>query len=391
MDCNDVPAGLTPAPRRATIAAVPEAANHEGEIEPLAPSGPRNLSVTGWARDRDSDTPIQVDITVNGAVVTTVTADRPRPGEASNGFAARIFAPTQPAVVCARTVAAPPLDGVVIGCRRLRFPVPVSLLPRTDLPPPSGQTATFFWIDSRGDVAKTVFEAPVVDGVAIYDHEPLVEPELRWAVSVHDPGERAFFRSGPLPKLPGPAGAITADALGIRVHRDPTQISFGLLGEGVPELFRRRIEQLPARNLEFDLDADSEERVHATVRGRRRTFPFGSFEYRLVVAVRPQSHPGRPSDVLAVEPAGPGVGLGSIQGLRAELDRAIVEGVKQGLEGAIRFIAGVQIEQHGGDFRPTHVSLTRFELQPLNPEALVGITVHGGTVTGGVGGVIVNG
>jgi hypothetical protein len=369
-----------------------EPANHEGELEDLVPSGPRNLTVSGWARDRDSDVPVQVEITVNGAVSATVTADGPRPGEEANGFAARIFAPTQPALVCARTAAAPPFTGLVVGCRPLRFPVPVSFLPRPDLPPPSGQTATFFWIEPSG-VAQSVFDAPVVDGVALYDHEPLLEPELRWAVSLHDPGERFFFRSGPLASLPGPAGAITADALGIRVHRDPTGISFGLLGEGVPELVRRRLEQLRARIVDVDLDADPEGHKVVTVRGRRGFLPgtLGAFEYRLVLRIQPESNPGRPNDILAVEPAAPGVGSGNLQGLRAELDRAIVEGAKQALEGAVRFIARAQIERHGGDFRPTHVSLTRFELRPSNPEPLVGLTVHGGTITGGVGGVVQDG
>jgi hypothetical protein len=382
---------LTAATDRETITSMPETANHEGELEQVVRAGLLNLSVSGWARDRDSAAPVQVEIVVNGAVRETVTADRPRPGEPSNGFSARIFTPSQPALVCARTVAPPPLDGLVVGCRRFRFPVAVSILHDADEPAPSGQVASFFWVDSRGDVAKTLGDAPVENGAAVYDGDPLLEEELSWAVTVHDPAERPFFRSGPLEELPGPPGGITAETRSIVVQRHTQGGNLGLRsGETAPHLVTERLEQLPAQILGVTLDVDGAGREVVTVAARREGFPFigRAFTYTLAVTVRPDSDPGRPDDVLVVEPASPGTGTGRFRSLADELDRAIVDGVKQSLEAGARFLGAVQLQQIGSDLRATHVSVTSVELVPSSVEPSVVMVAHGGAITGGVGGVV---
>jgi hypothetical protein len=338
-------------------------------------------------------TPVQVEIVVNGAVRTTVTADRPRPGEAANGFFARILRPSEPALVCARTVAQAPLDGLVVGCRRHAFAVPITILHDPDEPPPSGQVASFFWVDARGDVAKTLGDAAVANGVAVYDGDPLVEEQLSWALTLHDPAGRPFFRSGPLDALPGPAGAITADTRSIVVQRHTRGGSLGLhSGETAPHLLRERLDELPAEIQNVDVDVDAAGREVVTVVGRRRGFPFlgRTFAYTLAVTVRPESDPGRPQDVLVVEPAGPGSGTGRFHDLADELDRAIAEGVRRSLEAGARFLGAVQLQQIGSDVQATHVSVTSIELQPSSFEPAVVMVAHGGTIAGGVGGAVVN-
>jgi hypothetical protein len=370
-------------------------ANHEGELEHVTPSGLRFLSVTGWAHDLDSPTPLQVEILVNGATRTTVTADRPREGEPANGFAARIVAPTQPALVCARTVAAPPDAGLVVGCKRLAFRVPIAVVGAPDQPPPSGQFAEFFWIDPQGEIAKELGSAPVENGVAVYDGDPLPEP-LSWAVVVRDPGELPLFRSGPLERLPGPAGSI-AGATAIAVFRNVTGANFGLHSlEGAPQLVTERLQQLPSSVRVEDVrltvpDADHEV---VLVRGRiRRFLVFAEFNYRLALTIRPATAPGRHAqDILIVEAAGPGSASGaSLGSIRPQLDLAIVEGVKDALEFGVKFVASTQAQVGGATFPAALVSVTRLELVPHFSQPSVSVFAHAGAVTGDVttGGILV--
>jgi len=103
-------------------------ADHEGELEQVRATGLRKLVVSGWACDPASKKPVDATILVNDAKRTTVTANLPRPNGQNNGFSATIAAPSQPANVCARTVATTPRSSLLLGCRQPAFRVPISVV-----------------------------------------------------------------------------------------------------------------------------------------------------------------------------------------------------------------------------------------------------------------------
>jgi hypothetical protein len=378
------------------VRAVADAANHEGVLEQVQPVGLGSLSVRGWARDLGSATPVRVEILVNSIVRTTVTANLPRKDAAANGFAATISAPSQPGSVCARTVAARPLSGVVVGCRRLPFGVPIRVVTEAAQPPPllPGQVASFFWVNDRGEVAKDILNAPIVNGVALYSGDPLPRG-LKWAITVHDPTGRPLFRSGPLAELPGPSGAVALTRR-INVFRSLTPASFGLnSGDGAPELVTQRLRLLPSA-LRVDsvrLTADSAGHEVVVVRGIvKRLIVSHTFVYSLPVTIRPASDPGHPADVIVAVPAGPATGTVAALGSYASvLDRAILEGVDRALEVAVKRIAAIKLELAKAGFPATLVSVTSIELRPSVPDPSVVVQVHAGAITGDSGSVVTEG
>jgi hypothetical protein len=360
-------------------------ADHEGELEQVRPTGLRNLVVSGWARDPASRNPVQVAILVNKAVRTTVTANLLRPNGQKNGFSATIAAPGQPANVCARTVVGQqPRAGLMLGCRQPPFPVPIAVV-RDSGTPVSGQAASFFWVDSRGDIAKDLQTVPIVNGVAQYTDRPIPR-QLEWAITVHDPTGRPIFRSGPLAELPGPAGAIVAGRR-INAFRSAVDASTGLNSEDAGiELLRRRLAQLPPplRFESVEVRGDGAGHELVVVRARA-SLPVASvrFTYRLTVAVRPQSAPGRQNDVVAVSPAGLGTfSAPSLLRFRDPLDRAILEGVKQALDGGLKLIASIQMSLHDIPFPAALVSLTSIEIRGAAASPILVARVHGGTISG---------
>ena len=360
-------------------------ADIEGELQEVRPTGLRSLVVSGFAHDRLIKRPVQVAILVNGAVRTTVIANLPRSNGKRDGFSATITAPGQPANVCARAVTTlQSKAGVILGCRQPPFPVPIAVVGEAGTPVP-GQVASFFWVNSRGDIEKDLQTVPIVNGVARYTDRPIPR-ELMWAITVHDPTGRPIFRSGPLAELPGPASDIVAGTR-IRAFRSSTDASTGLNSDDAGiELLRRRLEQLP-HPLRFEsVEVRSDGNGHELVVVRARaSLPVASvrFTYRLPVTVRPQSAPGRANDVVAVSPTALGTfSAPSLTRFREVLDRAILDGVKQALDGGLKLIASLQNSLHDIPFQAALVSITSIEIRGATQSPILVARVHGGTLSG---------
>jgi hypothetical protein len=356
----------------------------EGELQQVRPTGLRNLVVSGWARDRLSKQPVDVAILVNDRKRTTVTASLPRPNGQRNGFSATIAAPSQPSNVCARVLATQPSRGLLIGCRQPPFAVPIAVVGESGAPV-AGQVASFFWLDSHGEIAKELDTVPITNGVARYVGPPIPR-QLAWAITVHDPAGRAIFRSGPLAELPGPASGVVAGTR-ISVFRSSTDASTGLNSEDAGiALLRRRLAQLPPplrfESVEVRSDGAGHELVvvHALAAIPVVT---ARFTYRLPLTIRPQSAPGRQNDVVAVSPAAPGTfSAPGLTRFRGALDRAILEGVQQALDAGLELIAGIQSSLHEIPFPAALVSITSVEIRGANASPIIVARVHGGAISG---------
>ena len=359
-------------------------ADHEGELQQVRATGLRKLVVSGFAHDRTSKKPVQVAILVNDKVRATVTADLPRPNGRKDGFSATIAAPGQPATVCARTVLGQqPRAGLLLGCRQPPFAVPIAVVGGSGAPV-SGQVASFFWLDSRGDIAKELDTVPITNGVARYVGPPIPR-QLEWAIMVHDPTGRPIFRSGPLADLPGPASDIAAGTK-INVFRSSIDASTGLNSDDAGiGLLRQRLAQLPHplrfESVEVRGDGAGHELVVVHARASLAIATI-RFTYRLPVAVRPQSAPGRPGEVVA---ASPGLGTFSALGLmrfREALDRAILDGVQQALDGGLKLIASIELSLNDIPFPAALVSGTSIEIRGANASPILVARVHRGTISG---------
>jgi hypothetical protein len=92
-----------------------------GALETVTSPGSGSVRLTGWARDIDAPGPIQVRVTVDGAVVGTYTADRARPdGLNGSGFDITLngVAPG-PRTVCVTALNVGPGSDVALGCSTL--------------------------------------------------------------------------------------------------------------------------------------------------------------------------------------------------------------------------------------------------------------------------------
>jgi hypothetical protein len=366
-------------------------ADHEGELEQVRATGLGKLVVSGFAHDRTSKTSVQVAVLVNNKVRATVTADLPRPNGKQDGFSATIAAPGQPANVCARTVLGrQPRAGLVLGCRQPPFAVPIAVVGDSGTPV-SGQAASFFWVDARGDIAKDLQTVPIQNGVARYTDRPIPR-QLQWAITVHDPTGRPIFRSGPLAELPGPASAIVAGTT-ISAFRSSIDASTGLNSDDAGiGLLRRRLAQLPPplrfESVEVRGDGAGHELVVVHARAALGIATV-RFTYRLPVAVRPQSAPGRPNQVVAVSPEGLGAfSAPSLLRFREALDRAILDGVQEALDGGLKLIASIELSLHDIPFAAALVSVTSVEIRGATQSPTLVARVHAGTVSGPPGAVV---
>ena len=269
------------------------------------------------------------------------------------------------------------------------FPVPIRVVgePGTTIPE---QFATFFWLDGSGEIAKTVQTVPIQNGVALYSGEPLPQG-ARWAITVHDAAGPPTFRSGPLHRLPG---SFVPIAFGTRIaaFRASGGGAFGLDSpDGLPELVRQRLDQLPSafRVESVRLTADNAGHEVVTVAGELRRFFFFRvrFTYSLPLTIRPGTHPGRPQEIVVVEPAAAGTGT-DLGGFRAALDQAIIEGVRNALNGAFKFVAGLELAFFGIDFPAALVSVADIELTPFLSGAQIAAKIHAGAVIGNTRSVV---
>src|ERR1043166_317387 len=263
---------------------------YEGQLEKIVLVGENRVKITGWAKDHRSPAPIQVQIVVNGVVRTTVAANHQRPTGEMNGFEATIFAPRQPARICAQAQKVGMKPGFVFGCRFMPFPVPIQVIGEPDQTLPE-QFATFFGVYSSGAIAKTLETAPIQNGIAIYSGEPLPNG-ASWAITVHGAEGLPVFRSGPLEKLPGPPSAV-ALTTAITVYHLTTGAAFGINSpDGLPELVMQRLNQLPSaltiQNVQFTADSAGHEVVTVTGQIRRFIFLRQSFRYSLPLTLQPE-------------------------------------------------------------------------------------------------------
>ncbi len=247
-------------------------------------------------------------------------------------------------------------------------------------------SATFFWLDGGGGIAKAVTDAPIQNNVALYDGPPLPHGAF-WGITVNEPGGLPIFRSGRLAKLPGPPSQIVVTSH-IDIFRASTSVSFGIDSpDGASDLVRQRLAALPASvrvdSVRFTGDSAGHEVV--TVAGRRRILFFlsWSFTYTLSLTLRPATAPGHPEDVVIVERTGPGSATGSTAAtLSSLLDQPIMEGVKKALEAAIRRIATLEQQRLAIPFPATLVSLTALTVHPHLSGPTIEMRVHGSTIGG---------
>lgn len=267
------------------------------------------------------------------------------------------------------------------------MPIRVVGEPDTTIPQ---QFATFFWLDASGEIAKTVQTVPIQNGVALYSGDPLPQG-ARWAITVHEASGPPVFRSGPLHRLPGSFQPI---AFGTRIaaFRASGGGTFGLDSpDGLPGLVRQRLAQLPAafRVDRVQLTADNAGHEVVIVTGELRRFFFLRirFTYSLPLTIRPGTHPGRPQEIVLVEPAAAGTGA-NLGGFRAVLDQAITEGVRNALNGAFKFVAGLELAFFGIDFPANLVTVADIELTPFLSGAQIAAKIHAGAVLGNTGTVV---
>jgi hypothetical protein len=267
------------------------------------------------------------------------------------------------------------------------FPVPIQVAGGPD-PPPEEEVATFFWVDDQGEILKTIQSVPIRNGVAVYHGDPLLHG-AQWAITVHDVGGLPIFRSGPLAQLPGPASEITLVSQ-IRVFRVSSGAVFGIDSpDGAPELVRQRLNSLPeplrVDSVKFSADDAGHEIVE--VAGQLSILEFFSetFTHSLSLSLQPATGPGRPEEIIIVEPVEPGSGAGANLGdFAAVLDQAIVEGVTSALNAAVTQIAGEQLALFGAGIPATLVSATQIEAILTGSDPEISVVVHGGAIIGGV-------
>ena len=269
------------------------------------------------------------------------------------------------------------------------FPVPIRVVGEPDATTPE-QFATFFWLNGSGEIAKTVQTVPIQNGVALYSGDPLPQG-MRWAITVHDASGPAHFRSGPLHRLPG---SFLPIAFGTRIaaFRASGGGSFGLDSpDGMSNLVRQRLAQLPSafRVENVQLTADNAGHEVIIVSGEVRWFVFlrRRFTYSLPLTIRPGTHPGRPQEIVVVETAAPGTGT-NLGSFRAVLDQAIIEGVRNALNAAFKFVAGLELAFFGIDFSADLVTVADIELRPSLSGAHITAKIHAGAVLGDIGSVV---
>jgi hypothetical protein len=146
-----------------------------GALE-LAQRAPGGVSVRGWALDPDVVAPVTVDVLSDGAVVTTLTADAPRPDlapawpdqGASHGLATVVDLPVGTHQVCLRphNAAGTPGADLTLPCRSVTVahePVGVLTALRTV---PGGGAVLVSGDAYDPDTALPSTVVPLVDGVA---------------------------------------------------------------------------------------------------------------------------------------------------------------------------------------------------------------------------------
>jgi hypothetical protein len=267
--------------------------------------------------------------------------------------------------------------------------VPIAIIGPAGSPPPSGQQAQFFFVDSGGNVAKVFNSVPVQNGVALCEGEPLPGGGAFWAISVSDPGEPPFFRSGKLSELPGPP-SITVLQKRIVAFRATQAGSVRLdADDGGVGVLRDRILQVSRDGLEItDVRAGADPAAHyvVTVVGIAIVDGFipEPFTYTLALTLSPAVGPADPRVVVA-EPAAPANVNVNLGPHAPELLAAVVDGVEKALAAAFGLIAEIEVYQAAGGFQPDLISVTSVGIEPFAFAPNLVATVHGGAILGGLG------
>ena len=266
--------------------------------------------------------------------------------------------------------------------------VPIAIIGPAGSPPPTGQQATFFFVDGAGNIGKVFNSVPVQNGVALFQGEPLPHGAF-WAITVADPGQLPFFRSGKLDRLPGPPSITVLDtriAAFRATHAGSVRLDADDGGEGV---LRARILELSQEGfqlLNVNAGADPAGHYVVTVEGIALVSGFipEQFTYQLALSLSPASGPAD-TRVVVAEPAGPADVNVNLGAKGAELQAAVVDGVQKALAAAFGLIAEIEVYQAGGGFSPNLISVTSVAIEPFAFAPNIVATVHGGAVLGGLG------
>jgi hypothetical protein len=333
--------------------------------------GSASVRVTGWATDIDSSGPIGVVVTIDGTVAANATASLLRANVGNRGFAVTVPASPASAQVCVTAVNVGLGVDTSLGCAPFPYSTNVSVfdqcggavsLPRFAIkwaitPPPTGQVA----VETTSSLAGRV---GFMSGPSV--------PVFPVGMSVSDgvsPGP--LFRSGPLAALPPGSPSNPSGRLNLAVPC-PTgfsvaQLNTLLAGASVP--------LPPGVTITSSSLTTGFGTATLTANGRATGtvgfVPYNEpFTYSLTFAVTPSMNMMNPSEVVLVNPTGPGTltftgGMGWIlnpavaPGLQPTVTSSVVTGLQNFINGLIASNAAA-----GGAPAGSTVSMARVVITP---------------------------
>ena len=260
-------------------------------------------------------------------------------------------------------------------------PVAVTDSPQTQppdlpLPPQSAITGEIDWVDPSGALAKTVAVVPLRGGALRFD-APAIDPRLRWAITLRQPGEPGLvYRSGPLDHLP------TSRPIPVSVLDESISVLRGATF-GSDALFRPdlnpggRIQAglvgVPGSPAVSNVTLDVQNQAwQVTVRGL-------AYRYRQAFDLVPSTDVGHPGVVIEARPRGAGVVTAPFW-LRPQLNA---------LRGAWRASIRQSLERFFADYvyilPPPPFDVTTYSVSAitgLRGDGSIGLRLNGGRVNG---------
>jgi hypothetical protein len=209
-------------------------------------------------------------------------------------------------------------------------------------------SAEISFVRTDGALAKVVEEVPVENGVAVYSGPPL-PPGLLFGVRIRSSERGLVFRSGPLPRLPGPPSQIVATNGTILVY--VTGFGFSLTdfgSDGLPEILVQNLQNLtpPMHFQDVRLGTDGDGHYSVTLNASLRLAIFTiSFSYTRLFDLLPNTAAGRLLPIVLANPVGSG-SMSAIAGApyRGVLDALIKHAIEQQLDAALLRLVNLDLE-----------------------------------------------